>query len=66
MEQVVSTTSFITEPLPALKVSDQKVDRDATSDFRLYQTNNHDDLYPKFISPIPSLSSRKRKKSIGT
>lgn len=36
MEQVVSTTSFITEPLPALKVSDQKVDRDATSVASVY------------------------------
>lgn len=59
---MVSTTSFITEPLPTLKSSDQKVDHDATSGFRLYQTNNHDDLYPKFISPILSLYPRKRER----
>jgi len=41
-EQVVSTTSFITEPLPTLKVSDQKVDHDATlSGFRLSRTDDH-------------------------
>jgi len=42
-EQVASTTSFITEPLPTLKVSDQKVDYDATlSGFRLSRTSDHD------------------------
>jgi len=41
-EQVVSTTSFITEPLPTLKVSDQKVDHDAMlSGFRLSRTDDH-------------------------
>lgn len=42
-EQVASTTSFITVPLPTLKVSDQKVDHDATlSGFRLSRTDDHD------------------------
>lgn len=58
----LSTTSFITESLPTLKISEsQKVEHDdaaprCVSGASVYPERTvHDDLYPKFILPIPSL-----------